>query len=191
MSLFLNIVGFESGTEVLHNTSDSNFKAPMTAAFGVLLGVPLCCCQVLQIMYAYVFPTSTREYSLPLLIVLLLVSMALFQIAFEMNAKLIAPIPGTDTVKNETLHSEILTDAVTDAADHSSTSTTTTTTTTVITTNIAKSVTVAALTIPTATLLAVPSSNVHASKCTHQNNVYASLSADEDVLEVVGSDNNL
>ena len=187
MSLFLNIVGFESGTEVLHNTSDSNFKAPMTAAFGVLLGVPLCCCQVLQIMYAYVFPTSTREYSLPLLIVLLLVSMALFQITFEMDAKLIAHIPGTDTVKNETLHSEILTDA----ADHSSTSTTTTTTTTVITTNIAKTATAAALTIPTATLLAVPSSNVHASKCTHQNNVYASLSADEDVLEVVGSDNNL
>ena len=159
----------------------------MTAGFGVVLGVILCCCQVLQIMYAYVFPTSTREYSLPLLIVLLLVSMALFQITFEMDAKLIAHIPGTDTVKNETLHSEILTDA----ADHSSTSTTTTTTTTVITTNIAKTATAAALTIPTATLLAVPSSNVHASKCTHQNNVYASLSADEDVLEVVGSDNNL
>ena len=193
MSLFLNIVGFESGTEVLHNTSDSNSEEPMTAGFGVVLGVILCCCQVLQIMYAYVFPTSTREYSLPLLIVLLLVSMALFQITFEMDAKLIAHIPGTDTVKNETLHSEILTDAVTDAADHSSTSTTTTTTTTttVITTNIAKTATAAALTIPTATLLAVPSSNVHASKCTHQNNVYASLSADEDVLEVVGSDNNL
>ena len=189
MSLFLNIVGFESGTEVLHNTSDRN------SVETVVLGALLCNCQVLQIMYAYVFPTSTREYSLPLLIVLLLVSMALFQIAYEMNAKLIAPIPGTDTLKNETLHSEILTDAVTDATDHSSTSTstttTTTTTTTVITTNIAKSATAAALTLPTATLLAVPSSNVHASKCTHQNNVYASLSADEDVLEVVGSDNNL
>ena len=189
MFLFLNIVGFESGTEVLHNTSDRN--SVETAAFGVVLGALLCNCQVLQIMYAYVFPTSTREYSLPLLIVLLLVSMALFQITFEMDAKLIAHIPGTDTVKNETLHSEILTDAVTDAADHSSTSTTTTTTTTVITTNIAKSVTAAALTLPTAAPLAVPSSNVHASKCTHQNNVYASLSADEDVLEVVGSDNNL
>ena len=98
-------------------------------------------------------------------------------IAFQ-NAEAIS---GNENGELETAHTKIQTDAADNSTD----------TTTVITTNIAKSVTVAALTIPTATLLAVPSSNVHASKCTHQNNVYASLSADEDVHEVVGSDNNL
>ena len=91
---------------------------------------------------------------------------------------LITPVPGTETAKRVVVHSEIQTDA----ADYSSAPITSTPT--VITMNTAKSVT--APTPP-----AVPSSNKQAINCIHQNNIYASLSPDEDVLEVVGSDNNL
>ena len=89
-------------------------------------------------------------------------------IAFQ-NAEAIS---GNENGELETAHTKIQTDAADNSTD----------TTTVITTNIAKSVTAAALTLPTAAPLAVPSPNIYASTGIHQNNIYTSLSADEDAV---------
>lgn len=128
-----------------------------------------------QILYSFVDSSQKEEYhdNFHLLVLFYLVIIALITAII-----LITPVPGTETAKRVVVHSEIQTDA----ADYSSAPITSTPT--VITMNTAKSVT--APTPP-----AVPSSNKLAINCIHQNNIYASLSPDEDVLEVVGSDNNL
>ena len=117
--------------------------------------------QAVQILYAFFCPLACGISSVFLLSVLLVVGLALSQTEYDTRPKLITPVSATENGKHETAHTETKTDAAGDC----------------FTTTI--------------TPLAVPSPNIYASTAIHQNNIYTSLLADEDVLEVVGSDNNL
>ena len=182
---------FESGTVVPEDVSVDDFdEVCLERVFEAAIEIIVLYISLIfpvQICFAYVHFLMGGEYhdNFSLLLFLFFVSMALCKTKDVMKPKVSAPVSSTETEKHETVHTE----TKTDAAGNSST----TTTTTVSTTNTAKSLIAAApsLTLPTATPMAIGSSNKLATNCTIQNNGYTSLLADEDVLEVVGSDNNL
>ena len=103
----------------------------------------------------------------------------------DTEPKVSAPVSSTETGNLDITKTETKTDAAGNSF--------TTTTTIIRRKNAAKSLIAAApsLTLPTAAPMAIGSSNKLATNCTTQNNGYTSLLADEDVLEVVGSDDNL
>ena len=194
---------FESGTVVPEDVSVDDFdEVCLERVFEAAIEIIVLYISLIfpvQICFAYVHFLMGGEYhdNFSFLLFLFFVSMALCKTKDDMKPKVSAPVSSTETEKHETpvssseteKHETVHTETKTDAAGNSST----TTTTTVSTTNTAKSLIAAApsLTLPTATPMAIGSSNKLATNCTIQNNGYTSLLADEDVLEVVGSDDNL